>query len=291
MKMEGARTKRVIINADDCGFSPVVTEGILRAHRNGLVTSTTLMANMPSAASAAAKLTEVPQLGVGVHLNASQGPVLSDKGQALVGADGAMDRSAAGVILACVARPALLEAIEAEFDAQIRWVLDHGIRPTHLDTHRHAHAWGPVFSRVLRLARRYDIPWIRRYTEVLPGGRWPACDRLQRRVSHICTALGRVNECWSGRPDELVTRGTWGIAHTGGITRNWLMRAANELRDGVTEIMTHPGMHQDSNETPTGSRLGQQRSAEREALCDDRVRDEFERHGIERIHYGHLRSG
>ncbi len=288
--MEDTTAKRVIINADDFGFSSAVTDGILRAHRDGLVTSTTLMANMPSAGEAVERLAEAPGLGVGVHLNASQGPVLSEQGCALAGADGVMNRSAAGVILACVARPALLEAIEAEFDAQIRWVLDHGLLPTHLDTHRHAHAWGPIFARVLRLARRYHIPWIRRHREVLPGRHWPRSNAGQQRVSHLCTVLGRVNEHRTGRPPELTTRGTWGVAHTGAISTDWLMRAARMIRAGVTEIMTHPGMHQDQNDATAATRLGRERSAEREALCDNRVRDEFERHGIERIHYGHLRS-
>ena len=288
--MEETTAKRVIINADDFGFSPAVTEGILRAHREGLVTSTTLMANMPSAGEAVKRLDEARDLGVGVHLNVSQGPVLSEKGRRLGREDGVMDRSAANVIFACIARPGLLDAIEAECDAQIRWTLDHGVRPTHLDTHRHVHAWGPIFARVLRLARRYHIPWIRRHREVLPGRHWPSSDARQRRVSHLCTALGRVNDCLTGRPAELATRGTWGVAHTGAISTDWLMRAARELPGGVTEIMTHPGMHQDQNDTTAATRLGRERSAEREALCDDRVKDEFERQGVERIHYGQLRS-
>jgi predicted glycoside hydrolase/deacetylase ChbG (UPF0249 family) len=286
--MEETSRKRVIINADDFGFSADVTEGILQAHREGIVTSTTVMANMPSAASAVARLGEVPDLGVGVHLNVSQGPVLSRQGRELAGEDGVMDRSAGGVILACALRPSLLDAVEAEYDAQIRWVLDHGIEPTHLDTHRHAHAWGAIFSRVLGLARRYGIQWIRRYGEVLPGRRWAGTDRRQRFLSHVCTALGRARQCRWGRPSELATEGTWGIAHTGAISTRWLMRAARNLPGGVTEIMTHPGTHQE--ETSAGTRLNAERSAEREALCDDRVRDEFQRRGIERIHYGQLRS-
>ena len=74
--------KRLIVNADDFGFSPGVTEGILRAHRQGIVTSTTIAANMPAAAAAAGRLAEARDLGVGVHLNVCQGPALSAEGRA-----------------------------------------------------------------------------------------------------------------------------------------------------------------------------------------------------------------
>ncbi|MCY2929480.1 MAG: ChbG/HpnK family deacetylase [Planctomycetota bacterium] len=175
------QTRKAIINADDFGFSPGVTEGILRAHREGVVTSTTVMANMPGAGEALGRLAEAPALGVGVHLNACQGEPLSPEGQALAQADGRMRRTATGLILACLARPRLLRAVEAEFDAQIRWLLDHGRRPTHLDSHRHVHAFSPIFARVVGLARRYDIRRIRWPQERLAGAGWPAAPWRQRR--------------------------------------------------------------------------------------------------------------
>jgi len=279
-----AKRRRVIVNADDFGFSPEITEGILRAHRNGLVTSTTLAANMPYAEQAVGRLGEVPELGVGVHLNASQGPVLSRKGLALAQEDGVMRHSAAGLIWACVRRPKLLEAIEAEFDAQIRWVLDHGVRPTHLDTHRHAHAYGPIFVRVVGLARRYHIRFVRRYREVLEGLGWPPAPIKQRWISRALNVFGRLNA--REAPDLIVTTGTWGVAHTGMITVEWLRRAACTLPAGITEIMTHPGLAGGTNEVET--RLLESREEELKALCDPSVREEFTASRIERTHYGKI---
>lgn len=275
--------RRAIINADDFGFSQAVTEGILRCHREGIVTSTTVAANMPGAPAALDRLVDAPLLGVGVHLNASQGPPLSAGGRKLAGPGGIMSRTARQVVVQAIARPWTIGWIEEEFDAQIRFVLDRGVRPTHLDTHRHAHGWPGIFVCVERLAERYHIPFLRRHHERLPGGFGPASGR-QRRLSVALSVLGAVNAGLSRR--VRATRGTWGVAHTGRIDEAWLVHAARTLPAGVTEIMTHPGLPVDGAERE--GRLAESRPGELAALCSSAVRVEFERQGIERIHYGQL---
>jgi chitin disaccharide deacetylase len=275
--------KRVIVNADDFGFSPGITEGILRAHREGVVTSTTIAANMPAAEDAVRRLAEAPDLGLGVHLNACQGPPLSSEGKRLAGADGQMRWTAPRLFARCLV-PGTLGAIEAEFDAQIRWVLDHGLRPTHLDSHRHVHGFPPVFLRVVKLARRYHIPFVRWPRERLLGGGWPAAAKQRRVVRglRLCSFLNR--------PFGLELRGTlgtWGIAHTGRIDAAWLVLAAERLAPGVTEIMTHPGLVDDLE--PATSRLHASRQIEMNALCDGRVRETFNARGVELIDYGRIR--
>ena len=138
--------RRVIVNADDFGFSLRVSEGILRAHREGIVTSTTIAANMPAAEQACALLSGIDTLGVGVHLNCSQGPPLSAEASGAGGRGRADAFLRRGFILACAARRGLVDVAAAECEAQIRWVLDHGLQPTHLDSHRHAHAYPPLFG-------------------------------------------------------------------------------------------------------------------------------------------------
>ena len=273
-----------IINADDFGFSEAITAGILQAHREGVVTSTTLAANMPAAESAVAQLADAPDLGVGVHLNACQGPPLSDEGREhLAGPDGQMAHTGDGLLKAAMFSRRIRDAIEAEFDAQIRWAIDHGLTPTHLDSHRHVHGLPAIFKRVIRLARRYDIAFVRRYREALPGRDWPQAEPKQRRITKWLGRFGRLHSL--SAKGRLLTTGTWGVAHTGSIDAAWLIRAAQRLADGVTEIMTHPGQ---ADDLPAGqSRLGDARPGELAALCDPRVRDAFERAGVRRIHYGH----
>ena len=279
------KRKRIIINADDFGWSAGVTEGILKAHRDGVVTSTSLMVNMPAAAAAVRRLVEVPHLGVGVHLNVSQGPPLSSAGAAaLAGRDGLMNRSAVAVILGCMAQPRLLQAVEAEFEAQIRWALDHGIHPTHLDSHRHSHGYPPILRRVVVLAKRYRIPFVRRYGERLPGAGWPEAETRQRCVARVLDVLGRRNACkW---PAMHGTHAAWGVAHTGRIDVRWLLLAAQRIAPGITEIMLHPGLPDDA---PAGdTRLTGNRQSELAAVCDPNVRRAFAGPDMELVHYGNL---
>lgn len=272
------------MNADDFGFSLGVSEGIVRAHREGIVTSTTIAANMPAAEQAVAMLRGAGELGVGVHLNCSQGPPLSREGEALAGADGQMRFSAAGFLAACIVRPWMVKAAAAEWEAQIRWVLDHGVKPTHLDSHRHAHGWPPLFGRVAEMARRYHVRFVRWYGERLSGGGWPQAPMRGRAVSWALNVLASRHAAVGC--DLRATVGTWGVAHTGRIDRAWLLRAAEAVGEGVTEIMTHPGLGEAG--AGYGSRLGESRPRELEALCDPAVREAFEDGGIERVHYGQL---
>lgn len=281
---ETTKRKLVIINADDFGFSPGVTEGILQAHRGGIVTSTTITINMPAAEESLSRLAEASRLGIGVHLNVTQGPPLSADGGALAGRDGLMNRTAAQLFRAILLAPRLLDAVEAECDAQVRRLIAGGRQPTHLDSHRHVHAFRPIFLRVARVARRYDIPFVRFCREVLPGGRWPPADRSQRRTARLLNVFGSALGVL-GR-DLRGTQGTWGVAHTGRIDVAWLKRAAGAIRPGAWEIMTHPGLGDDLDAAAT--RLRESRRAELDALCDPAVREAFERHGIERVHYGRL---
>lgn len=278
--------KYAIINADDFGFSPLVSRGIIRAHCKGILTSTTLAANMPSAEASVEMLCDAPKLAVGVHLNCTQGPALSKMGQEMLAtANGVMNYTAAGIIKACLCRPRLIDAIEAEFDAQIRWLLDHGIVPTHLDSHRHSHAFPPIFRRVLKLTRRYDIRFVRRCRENLPGGSWPASSAKQRRVRRVLNVMTGVDGLFGGRA-AWATRGTWGIEHTGLVDADWLTRAARAIAPGVTEIMTHPGIDGDLGASMT--RLRHSREQELAALCAPDVARAMQDHGITLVNYGQL---
>lgn len=279
------KSKRVIINADDFGFSEGITEGIIRAHRQGIVTSTTLTANMPYAVQAVSRLNEVPSLGVGVHLNVSQGPALSAAGKALLAdSSGTMNRSGKGIIIASMLKPKILKAMEAEFQAQIEWTLEHGIHPTHLDSHRHCHAWPAIFMRVVRLAKRYNIRHVRWYGEGLPANNLPEGQPAQRSIRSLLNLLSGIDRFM--QDDLRGTRCTWGIEHTGMIDADLLIRVAGLIRPGVTEIMTHPGLPDGLSDSTT--RLIDSRKVELEALCNPDVKKAFINNGIELIHYGEI---
>jgi len=143
---------RLIVNADDFGISKAVTLGILEAHKEGVVTSTTLMCNMANASFAAELSKKYPNLGVGIHFVLTAGFPLADNVPSLVDETGRFHKIDEIIELATS------EDIRKEFRCQMDKFLSFGIKPTHIDSHHHVHG----ISKVLEVAREFalelDIP-------------------------------------------------------------------------------------------------------------------------------------
>ena len=160
------KAKRLIVNADDFGMSQGITDGILLAHRFGFLTSASLMANTPAAEYAAARAVKVSTLAVGVHLNICQGkPILPASAvRSLVDPSGHFWRPP--ILAGKLWRGAISATeIEAEFRAQIGWTKNHGVAPTHADSHQHMHLY-PGAIRAFRRALE---------AEGISCGRAPRC--------------------------------------------------------------------------------------------------------------------
>lgn len=144
-------SKRVIVNADDFGLSEAVNHGILKAHKKGIVTSTTIMANMPGFHHGIEIAKANPDLHVGVHLTlTAYKPVLQDH-KHIVTEDGYFRKQ--GEI-------SQIDTNEAyrELKAQIDKVLNTGLKIDHLDSHHHIHTL-PVLKNVIeRLQQEYHLP-------------------------------------------------------------------------------------------------------------------------------------
>lgn len=232
--------KRLIINADDFGFTRDVNAGIVHAHREGVLTSTTLMANGAAFEDAVRLARETPSLDIGCHLVLVQGHSL------ITGDDlpATLDRLA----LALARRK--LE-VDAELRAQIETIRAAGLRITHLDTHKHTHMVPRVFRAVVRLAHEFGIPYVRR-----PLG--PLASRSYAR--------------FASRYSIRMTDHFLGFRLTGSLTEQALAAALKRLREGTTELMCHPGFL-DSELQQASTRLKESRVRELEALTSPRVRD------------------
>lgn len=153
---------RVVINGDDFGYSDAINAAIVRCHIEGVLTSATILVNQPATRAALRLARERPTLGVGWHLNLTEGvPVMPPRAvPTLVGRDGRFRPLVAqlGGLLRGTTHPA---EIERELRAQLAILLDAGIRPTHLDGHLHAHAFPRVLPIVLRLMATFQIPALR----------------------------------------------------------------------------------------------------------------------------------
>jgi len=154
----------LIVNADDYGLTRAVSSGILRAHREGVVTSTSALVLAPAFAECGAWLTEAPELGVGVHLAAvgEDPPLLSAREvPTLVGRRGRLAPSWRAFLPRAAAGRVDPDDLRREFAAQIAVVRALGVRITHLDSHQHLHLWPSVRTVVLDLARGHGVPAVR----------------------------------------------------------------------------------------------------------------------------------
>jgi len=154
MTRNGNGEKRLIVNADDFGWTQGITDGILQAHRLGIVTSTSMMVNRPASEYALSQIPSAPKLGVGIHLTLCDGaPVLSpEQVPSLVDREGNF-YSGAEAMRRLRKRGFQSGEIEAEFRAQIRWMKDRGATPTHADSHQHLHLYPAAvyaFRRALK---------------------------------------------------------------------------------------------------------------------------------------------
>lgn len=147
---------RLIVNADDFGYSKGVNFGIIEAYTEGVVTSATMMCNMPSAQHAFALMQEYRELPVGIHLVLDSGRPLHDHVPSLV------DEQGNFLHLPELVMSATADDIERELSAQIEYFLSFGVRPTHIDSHHHVHAHERILPVVLKLAQHYQLP-LRRY--------------------------------------------------------------------------------------------------------------------------------
>jgi len=282
--------KRVIINADDFGLCTGVNSAVARAHTNGVLTSTTIMANMPAAGEAVELAKKLPGLGVGVHLNVFEGRALSENPcvKCLLDADGKFWMSAARLSLLSIAKSKIRDALKAEFAAQIKWLIDNGLKPTHLDSHKHIHSFPVIYTVVCRLARQFGIPAIRFVFEPKEVCRepWPMPARGGKKRAAIMRFTAGINRLQDS--SFFKTKAILGIAHTGRIDIDFFEAAASHNFMEVVEIMTHPGYSEGIDACRT--RLVEEREKELEALCSEKAKQLFKDAAIELVNYGEILS-
>jgi chitin disaccharide deacetylase len=286
--------KELILNADDFGLTLGVNEGIIRAHRDGILTSTTLMANAPRFGDAVERARMNPSLGVGVHLVLVGGRAAAPVEQvaSLVDENGELPHSLGTFVARVSAGLISQEHIERELLAQIEKVRASGIEPTHLDSHKHTHAHPQVMESMARVARECGIERIRKPFEALRDS-WN-CTRIEG-VGGATQLMATATTQISAPRFEIVSREYklrsphrfLGVAMTGQISSKVLRRMIDTLVDGSTEIMLHPGMC-DQELAGTGSRLQMHRQTELEALLDPELKRVVAERGIRLISYREL---
>jgi predicted glycoside hydrolase/deacetylase ChbG (UPF0249 family) len=232
-----------------------MTDGILRAHREGIVTACSVVANGAAFDDAVTRLRDVPSLEVGVHLAlVEETPLTAMR----------FPHKYTSFVPLYLARRISMASIERELRAQIEKVLAAGLRVTHLNGHQHLHLLPRVFELVKRLAGEYSIPYVRIVNE--------RSGRLSIRALSI---LGR-----RARTSGLTNDRTIGVSIAGHLRD---VAPLLDDVDEVTELVTHPGVVVRGYD-----HWSYEWDDETRALCDPRLRDELAKRHIQLIAPSHL---
>jgi predicted glycoside hydrolase/deacetylase ChbG (UPF0249 family) len=220
----------LIVNADDFGQSSGVNGGIVKAHQCGLVTSASLMVRWPAAPDAAAYARAHPELGVGLHVDLGE----------RVYRDGEWEPRYSVVPLDD--RTAIADEVDRQLQSFHRLV---GRKPSHLDSHQHAHLREPTRTVLLEIAQALAIP-----------------------LRHCCATVVYRGDFY-GQTAE-------GQPFPEAITVGSLMHVFKTLPPGYTELACHPAAEPDLDTTYRHERL-----VELQVLCDPQVRTAIQRLEIE----------
>lgn len=254
--MSSVPASRLIVNADDLGRTRGINSGIFESHTQGILTSATLMVIYPAAQEAAAELPNLPELGVGLHVQLSGGrPLLpAERIPTLVDETGRFPAKPEG-------HGALrYEEVLAEVEAQLARFRDlTGRRPTHLDSHHHSHRLSVICQVLVEIARREGLP-------------------VRRASLQVASRLAEADIATS---DRFVERFFAESARL-----DVLLGLVEDLGPGVTELMCHPA-HVDE-ELRRDSSYSEDRERELAVLTSPEVQALVTRRGIELIHFGDL---
>ena len=272
-------TRQLVVNADDFGFTRDVNRGIVEAHQSGILTAATLMANGEAFDDAARLAHENPSLDVGCHLVLVGGRSVLDPARELP--------ANVPQLLAAIATRKI--PVREELAAQVRRILDAGISPTHLDTHKHTHLAPPVLDAVAEIAEEFHISWVRRpfdlpLTAARAKASWltrATSDGLQlvrARFHHVLAA----HRCRT--TDHFA-----GFQITGRFRTAELVDLIKALPEGTTEFMCHPGRCTDELRAAR-TRLKESREWELEALTAAETRRALEDHDVILVNYRTLSS-
>lgn len=271
----------VIFNADDFGHSTSINAAVIRAHREGVLTTASLMVNGEAFEEAVALAKETPTLGVGLHLTLVLGRATlpPEKIPGLVNAHGAFADNPVATGAKYVFSRALRPQLEAEIVAQIEKFRATGLTMDHLNGHLHFHLHPAVFEILTRRQSDWKIPAMR-----LPRDPFKLSARTTRghwlcRLSH---AIIFHFLCWRAQPSLrrlgiIHADRVFGLLQHARVTEDYLLRLLSVLPAGVSEVYSHPCLKMFPDEFA--------------ALISVRVIERMKTLGIQRCRYSDLSPG
>lgn len=273
--------RKLVVNADDLGLAESVNRGIAETIEMGVVTSTSLLVNMPATDDAIRRLRYLRALGksvsVGLHFNIVMGPPLSACASLADEKTGEF-LPLHSLIWRCVARMVNLDEVQAELDAQLErarnLLAKINMHVTHIDSHRHAHVLPGIFELVLRTAKLHGISHVRHPYETHP---------LPRNTRAVVASRLLRTILYKQRPMDDVSFTGLGAMASPTFHRD-ITQLLGDLPPGITELMVHPGY--DSAELAAVDDYRSAREREVHALISPRLRERIQELGVELTHFG-----
>ena len=275
--------RRAIFAADDFGLSEGVNDAVERAHRDGVLSTASLMVAAPAAADAVRRARRLPRLRVGLHLVVIEGASINpDAVPLLVDGAGNFPSDQLGLGIRYFFRPRARRQLAAEIRAQFAAFARTGLRLDHANAHKHMHMHPTVGGLLIGIGAEFGLPALR-----IP--REPA--RPMQRSGTPVGPGGRALNAWSGLlRRQAVAAGlqvndhVFGIAWSGHVTRDRLLRLTPNLPRGLSEIYFHPATRQDG--LLARFMPGYEHQAELAALLDPALPQALAAAGVEQATYG-----
>ena len=241
----GRTMKRAIFTADDFGLSVAVNEAVEQAHRHGILSTASLMVAAPAAADAVRRARAMPGLHVGLHVVAIEGPAIDPAAAfAIVGPDGALSADQVAASVGYAFSPRRRRQLTAEIHAQFAAFRATGLRLDHANAHKHMHLHPVVGRAILDAGLAFGLPALRiPYEPAAPLARSGTQAGLGAHALNLWTALLRRRTIRAG---VQVNDAAFGIAWSGHMTAERVLRLIPNLPDGLNEIYFHPATHTDA---------------------------------------------
>jgi chitin disaccharide deacetylase len=283
---------RLIVNADDFGLTSSVNRAIAVGHKNGIVSSSTLMANGPKFVEAVEIAKKNPQLGVGCHVTLVDGSPVTPNTQVPSLLNKKTERFRTGFgefALASLFGRLSAQEVEAEATAQFRKLQDADIAITHFDTHKHVHLFPKVVAPILRAAKACGVWAVRNPfgpVRILHLRAQPSSWKRWTQVSILKSLSGRFRRAVMNSGLR-TTNGTIGVVGTGSMNAEMFCLLLKTIPEGTWEFVCHPG-YLDNDLKAAGTRLLASRETELQMLTSANLRDFLHANGIQLISYRDL---
>ncbi len=270
--------RRLIVNADDFGRSHSINQAVLQAHRDGILTTASLMVNEEGFAEAVQLAKQNSRLGVGLHLTLSHGhsALPGKKIPGLANECGEFSYQPAATGMNYFFRRGLRRQLSREIDAQFEKFRATGLELDHVNGHLHFHLHPTVFGILMKSAERYGIRRIRLTREPfwmdvpLAKGQW------LYRFTHAAIYFflsWRAQSALRRRNIRHAQR-VFGLLQNARVDETYLLKLLPILPPGDSELYSHPSLDEFRHEL--------------DALLSPRVKNACRDHGIELIRYQDL---